>query len=78
MHRGLILQKVLLMIKMTTKQPRKNTTHMLMKQIVYFMHAIQKTATEKILVKGLQISEHMLLRDNTTSHDHHNTCYQDG
>ena len=27
------------------------------------MYAIQKPATEKILVKGLQISEHMFLRD---------------
>jgi len=26
-----------------------------------FMHAIQKPASEKILEKGLQISEHMLL-----------------
>jgi len=32
------------------------------------MYAIQKPATEKILVKGLQISEHMLLRDDVLHH----------
>jgi len=32
------------------------------------MYAIQKPATEKILVKGLQISEHMLLRDYVLHH----------
>ena len=30
-------------------------------RVSVFMHAIQKPATEKILEKGLQISEHMLL-----------------
>ena len=34
-------------------------------RVSVFMHAIQKPATEKILVKGLQISEHML----STMHD---------
>jgi len=40
------------------------------------MYAIQKTATEKILVKGLQImiSEHMLLRDHVL-HDVINTIH---
>ena len=33
-----------------------------------FMYAIQKPSTEKILVKGLQISEHMLLRDHVLHH----------
>ena len=33
-----------------------------------FMYAIQKPAAEKILVKGLQISEHMLLRHHVLHH----------
>ena len=64
-HRGLILQKVSITVA-------KNTTHMVLSLCTYFplrihcnervsvfMHAIQQPATEKILVKGLQISEYM-------------------
>jgi len=37
------------------------------------MYAMQKPAAKKILVKELQISEHMLLRDHVLHQ--HNTYY---
>ena len=43
------------------------------KTVNVFMYAIQKPATEKILVKGSKISEHMLLRDNVLYHTIHIT-----
>jgi len=58
------------MIKMIIKQSRKtglslcnNFTFRIHcnERVSMFMHAIQKPTTEKILMKGLQISEHMLL-----------------
>jgi len=74
MYRGLILQKVSFNDKNDYKTVTKNTTHMVLSLYNYFphrihyneivsifLHAIQKPATEKILEKGLQITEHILL-----------------
>ena len=74
-HRGLILWKVSINDEDNYKTVTKNTPHMVLslcnyfplrircnERVSVFMHVIQKSATEKFsLVKGLQISEHMLL-----------------
>jgi len=77
-YHGLILQKVLLMIKTITKQSRNNTTHMLLslfplrtqcnETFSVFMHRNTEAFHWKILVKGLLISELMLLRDHVLHH----------
>ena len=66
-HHGLIPRKVTINDKDDYKTvTKKHHSHGLISVITFLleftiMHAIQKSATEKILVKGLQISEHMLL-----------------